>query len=296
MEDLKQFRAQYAPKIDATMVEYLTNCPCNPLLKEAMLYSVEAGGKRLRPLLILAVLQCFNLPIDEAALKVSAAVEYVHTYSLIHDDLPEMDNDDYRRGKLTNHKVYGQAMAVLAGDGLLTLSFNLLANTNLPAELQITLVQALSFAAGAQGMINGQVGDILGEKQKLTLAELKAVHQGKTGALLTYCCQAGGLLAYCTSDQLVQLQAFGAAFGLAFQIYDDILDVIGDEKVLGKAVHKDSEHHKNTYVGLLSLDGAIAALKEAKDQAAKAIDNLQKITNNQYDFTLLLEFLNYFEV
>ncbi|WP_301009762.1 polyprenyl synthetase family protein, partial [Ligilactobacillus agilis] len=163
-ESWNEFAAYYLPKVEACLQDYLSKLAAYPRLKEAMMYSVNAGGKRIRPLLVLAVIKTLNGQLNQASLQVAASLELIHTYSLIHDDLPEMDNDDLRRGKPTNHKVFGQALAVLAGDGLLTTAFELLGQVKLPAETVVQLLNYLAYAAGPQGMVNGQVGDIEGEK------------------------------------------------------------------------------------------------------------------------------------
>ncbi|KRN88672.1 polyprenyl synthetase family protein [Ligilactobacillus ceti] len=293
MNNLSQFMQEYQPLIEKEMVQYLEALDCRPEIKDAMLYSITAGGKRLRPLLTLAVVQSFQGEIQANELKAACALEFIHTYSLIHDDLPEMDNDDLRRGKPTNHKVFGQAMAVLAGDGLLTTAFEWLAQIKLPAEIKLQLIANLAQAAGPAGMINGQVGDILGEQLKLTLTELAAVHHDKTGALLVYACEAGGILSQATAQQNQALRAFGQAFGLAFQIYDDILDVVGTQAELGKAVQKDADHAKNTYPGILGLKGAYQALEETLQAAQQALNQLAQ---TGLDIQLISEFLKYFKM
>lgn len=213
------------PLLEQHMRHYLAQFTENKTLQAAMQYSLEAGGKRIRPLLIMLICQSLEKKIDTDVLSVAGSLEFLHTYSLIHDDLPEMDNDDLRRGKPTNHKVFGQDIAVLAGDALLTEAFGWLAKTKLTPQKRITLVAALAKAAGANGMVAGQTGDILGEKTTLTLSELMQVHKNKTGQLLEYACFAGAILGEATPKQEQALVTFGQKFGLAFQIYDDILDV-----------------------------------------------------------------------
>ena len=196
-------------------------------------------------------------------------------------------------GKPTNHKVYGQAMAVLAGDGLLTTAFEWLSRLELAPAIQIKLVHALSKAAGPEGMVNGQVGDIQGEQHQLTLAQLQRVHRGKTGALIQYACYAGGLLSNVSANQQDALKQFGIQFGLAFQIYDDILDVIGTEAELGKKVHKDQAENKNTYPGLLGLEGA---QKELRHSVQLMRESLEVLHQDGIDISLLADFLNYFKI
>lgn len=293
INNLDELKKELIPQIDQCLDDYLSGLKSYPVLKEAMKYSVDAGGKRLRPLLILAICQTMKDSISKEDLQVASSLELIHTYSLIHDDLPEMDNDDLRRGKPTNHKVYGQAMAVLAGDGLLTTAFEWISHLNLDPEVIVKLVNGLSKAAGPEGMVNGQVGDIEGEKTHLSLEELQKVHRGKTGALIQYACYAGGILSSAKSRQLELLNQFGIQFGLAFQIYDDILDVIGNEEELGKKVHKDQDENKNTYPGLLGLDGAKAELQRSISKMTESLNGLQ---DDGVDIALLSDFLKYFKI
>lgn len=290
---LDNFKANVLPQIDDCLNKYLRELDSYPVLKDAMQYSVKAGGKRLRPLLILAICQILKGSYSQEDVKVASCLELIHTYSLIHDDLPEMDNDDLRRGKPTNHKVYGQAMAVLAGDGLLTLAFQLLSKVSLPSEIIVKLLYSMAKAAGPEGMVNGQVGDIQGEGAQLTLSELQHVHRGKTGALIQYACYAGSLLGNASGNQQVLLSRFGMEYGLAFQIYDDILDVIGTEEKIGKKVHKDSKKNKNTYPGLLRLDGAKCQLNESIDRMESILNLMKK---DEVDPSLLLGFVDYFRI
>lgn len=293
LNTLTAFQAQYLPLLEQNMQSYLYNLNSYPILKEAMLYSVDAGGKRLRPLLVLAVCEALTRKIDESVLGVAASLEFIHTYSLIHDDLPEMDNDDLRRGKPTNHKVFGQAMAVLAGDGLLTTAFERLASIDVSPEIKCQLIADLALAAGPQGMVAGQVGDIEGEHKHLSLTELKVVHAKKTGALLRYACQAGALLGQATPAQSKLLVEFGEKFGLAFQIYDDILDVTSTVEQMGKAVQKDASENKNTFPILLGLAGAYDELTKTLTAARNCLAQLQKM---DVKVNLLTEFLDYFKI
>ena len=287
------FQKKYLPQVEKSLQDYLGQLDTYPRLKEAMTYSVAAGGKRIRPLLILAVVESLGKKITEADLQVAASLELIHTYSLIHDDLPEMDNDDLRRGKPTNHKVFGPALAVLAGDGLLTTAFELLSQVKISASKKVHLLAKLAYAAGPQGMVNGQVGDIEGEKATLSLAQLEKVHSGKTGALLVYACQAGAILTDAQAEILQALEQYGANFGLAFQIYDDILDWVSTKEAMGKAVNKDQAEHKNTYPGILGLDGAYEKLAQVVSEAKQA---LAPLTTAGYDTSLLVELLEYFKV
>lgn len=289
--ELENFQAQQLPQLNHYLESYLANLRGEQTLKDAMSYSVSAGGKRIRPLLILAVCSEAGRDLDEGVYAVASSLELLHTYSLIHDDLPEMDNDDLRRGRLTNHKKFGQAMAVLAGDGLLTTAFECIGKADLNGDTKSKLMTALAVAAGPQGMVSGQVADIEGEKKHLTLRQLQQLHQRKTGALIDYACYAGCVLSGLPADQKEQLHRFAAAFGLAFQIYDDILDVVATKEQLGKAVHKDQAENKNTYPGLVGLEGAYQQLEEAISQAK---DSLAAVRELGLKTELLSGFLDYF--
>ncbi|MFB1080714.1 polyprenyl synthetase family protein [Jeotgalibacillus sp. JSM ZJ347] len=224
-------------------------------LKESMLYSINAGGKRIRPLLLLAVMETFGGE-TEKGLKTAAALEMIHTYSLIHDDLPSMDDDDLRRGLPTNHKVYGEAVAILAGDALLTKSFELVADSSIDPQSKVSIISMLSSASGAEGMVGGQIADIEGENKPLSLEELESVHRRKTGRLLEFAATAGGLLSGLGQNELNQLRQFAEHIGLAFQIRDDILDVEGKVEEIGKPVGSDEGRQKSTYPAILGMDQA----------------------------------------
>lgn len=246
-----------------------------PVIKEAMHYSLEAGGKRIRPLLLFATLDAFgNDP--RKGLFAASALEMVHTYSLIHDDLPSMDDDDLRRGIPTNHKVFGEAIALLAGDALLTYSFELIGkipNEYASPDTKLKLVIALAKAAGTEGMVGGQVADMEGEGKDLTLAELEYIHIHKTGKLLEFSVLAGAIMAGANPDQMESLLAFSYNLGLAFQIQDDILDMVGSQELIGKPVGSDVTNHKSTYPQLLSLEGA---KDELRNQINLSKQNLKK--------------------
>lgn len=262
-------------------------------LASAMRYSLMAGGKRLRPSLTLAVYSMTGGNITSPILRAACAVELIHTYSLIHDDLPAMDNDDLRRSKPTNHRRFGAGMATLAGDGLLTLAFQWLSDNDLPSNIKLQLVKELSIAAGPSGMVAGQAMDIHNEGHQLPLSILKRLHAKKTGALLRYSVLAGGIIAKLPSDQLDLLSEFGKSYGLAFQIYDDIMDVVGSEEEMGKAVHKDKDEQKNTYPNLLGLDGAKKQLNLVLTKAQSIQQQLA--TSISPNFKKLDEFLAYFK-
>lgn len=246
-------------------------------LYESMKYSLMAGGKRLRPMLVLAVLEALEKPL-ERGVPFACALEMIHTYSLVHDDLPAMDDDDLRRGKPTNHKVFGEATAILAGDALLTRAFSLIAESYLahPDVKPITtvnLIAELGKRAGATGMVGGQMADIEGEGQQLSLQQLEFIHRHKTGDLLIAALRGGGYLAEANEQQMDALTQYGVCIGLAFQIQDDILNVEGNAEQLGKAVGSDEERQKATYPSLLGLaeskDRLQALIEEAKSVLTK---------------------------
>ncbi|TWT26123.1 polyprenyl synthetase family protein [Planomicrobium sp. CPCC 101110] len=272
--NLSQFRKHYEPLIQNEMTSLIASLAIPQSLKEAMNYSLQAGGKRIRPILLLAVIEEFGVQHPDA-LKVAAAIEMIHTYSLIHDDLPSMDDDDLRRGMPTNHVVYGEALAILAGDALLTYSFGVVARLeHVSSGDKIRLIDLMSVSSGAEGMVGGQVLDIEGEEKKLTLEELEQVHRLKTGALLTYSILAGAILAQASAEEIVALSRFGEHLGLAFQIQDDILDVTGTSEELGKTAGKDESSEKSTYPSLLTLPKAKEKLEYHAAEALKAIDSL----------------------
>ena len=247
-------------------------------LIEAILYSVQAGGKRIRPLILLELVEAFGQELQQAHFQVAAALELVHTGSLIHDDLPAMDDDDYRRGRLTNHKKFGEAMAILAGDSLFLDPFGLIAMADLPSQVKVALISELSLAAGSFGMVAGQVLDMQGEGQVISLEDLKTIHANKTGKLLTYPFVAAGLIVQ--AEQFVQekLRRIGELLGLAFQVRDDILDVTASFEELGKTPQKDLATAKSTYPALLGIDGAKLFFNQTLDEALEILKALEEKT------------------
>lgn len=250
--------------------------PLGGRIVEAMRYSATAGGKRLRPLLVLAGGEYVGMPADRLR-PAALAVEYLHTYSLIHDDLPAMDNDDWRRGRLTNHKVFGEALAILAGDALLTESFSKLAGLAAKGFDPGHVLEAIgrfAAAAGAAGLIAGQTADLAAEHQRIGLLELEALHAKKTGALFQASCQ---LAAWLTGDEVeaARLERFGWHFGLAFQIVDDILNVVGDASVMGKATGTDASLGKATYPGLVGIDASWQLARRHQQAAGEALGGRQ---------------------
>jgi len=245
------------------------------VLEESMIYSLIGGGKRIRPVLALAAAKATGGDV-ESILPAACALELIHTYSLIHDDLPAMDNDDYRRGRLSNHKVFGEGKAILAGDGLLTYAFELIAQpiNEVPADRQLRVIREVARAAGPEGMVGGQVADLEAEGKNLTLPEIEQIHRMKTGAMLVVSARLGAILAGGTEEKIEALTRYAQAIGLAFQIKDDILDLEGDSKTLGKPAHSDLQQHKSTYPSLLGLEGAKAELKARTSDAHAALETL----------------------
>ena len=249
-----------------------------PKLRDAMFYSVEGGGKRLRPCLVLAVCEMLGGDIQNA-LPIACALEMIHTYSLIHDDLPCMDDDDMRRGRPSNHKVFGEAMAVLAGDGLLSFAFEIMLAHALKTGDRGVLAAACEVAlrAGARGMVTGQAADIEYEGSRITTEEtLRFIHRHKTADMLEAAVAAGALTAGADDDTLRALRLYSEKMGLLFQITDDILDVSGDPALMGKTLGKDAEQGKLTYVGLLGLEGAQKAAARAAEEAKDAVRGVKE--------------------
>lgn len=286
-EKLKQFMNEHLHRINLELEEQVERLVSPQSLKDSMLYSLKAGGKRIRPLFVIAVADMF-LNRQKEVYTVGAAVEMIHTYSLIHDDLPSMDNDDLRRGKPTNHVVFGEALATLAGDALNTLAFGVLARMeNVTPEKKVELINLLSIASGAEGMVGGQVLDIEGEKRLLNLAELEQVHVNKTGAILRFSIESGAVLSDASDEDRQALREFAHHIGLAFQIQDDILDVEGTSEQLGKTAGKDEASNKSTYPSLLTMDGAKEKLNEHYQLALSALERISA------DTSLLKEFASY---
>ena len=225
-------------QIDQTVIDYYSKKAVSDSLVESILYSVQAGGKRIRPLLLLELVEAFGLPLQSAHFQVASALEMIHTGSLIHDDLPAMDDDDYRRGRLTNHKKFGEAMAILAGDSLFLDPYGLIAVAELPSQVKVNLIMELSQAAGTFGMVGGQALDMEGEGCQLDLKELQTIHAHKTGKLLAFPFVAAGLLVQVDKGVQAKLRQIGELIGLAFQVRDDILDVTASFEELGKTPQK----------------------------------------------------------
>lgn len=248
----------------------------SPDLIEAILYSVEVGGKRIRPLIFLEILEGFGIELTEGHFDVAAALEMIHTGSLIHDDLPAMDDDDYRRGRLTSHKKFDEATAILAGDSLFLDPFGLVADTALSADIKVRLIAELSQASGTYGMVGGQMLDMKGEERKLNLSELQLIHTNKTGKLLTFPVVAAGIVAKLAANDLKSLREAGSLVGLAFQVRDDILDVTATFEEIGKTPKKDLLADKATYPSLLGLEKSYDILNRSIDQALAIFQKLSE--------------------
>jgi geranylgeranyl diphosphate synthase type II len=285
---LDQYLAQRSALVDAALGRFLPAATVKPAtLHKAMRYSLFAGGKRLRPILALAAAEACGGAID-AALPHACAVECIHTYSLIHDDLPCMDDDDLRRGRPTNHKVFGEGIAVLAGDALLTIAFEILSHAAPTRRYDVTtLVRELATAAGSRWLIAGQVLDLEGEGKATSARDLKFIHQSKTAALLTTSIRLGAMSANASEAKLEALTAFGQALGLAFQVIDDILDVTQTSAKLGKSAGKDVAAQKATYPAVFGLERSRAEARRLTQAARKAVGPLGK------DSTPLLALADY---
>lgn len=245
---------------------------------QAMKYSLENGGKRLRPIFCLEFAQCCGCD-KETALDFACAVEYIHTYSLIHDDLPCMDNDDYRRGKPSCHKMFGEATALLAGDALLTHAFGLIAGARISDDKKVAAVKVLSSKSGVPGMIGGQVIDLKYESEHPGISQLLFVHSLKTGALISSACMLGCIAGGANDEQIRAAGVFANNLGIAFQIKDDILDVVGDSAVLGKPVGSDASNSKTTYV---TVNGIEKSQQDVEMYTAEAVLALSVFNNTEF--------------
>lgn len=261
----------YLTKIEEDLERRSRQFPEEPQQKlfDAMRYSLLAGGKRLRPIMVLEFCQMCGGDVEKA-MPLAAAIEMIHTYSLIHDDLPCMDNDDFRRGNPTNHRVYGEAIAILAGDSLLTGAFEAVASANLPSQPRVDAVRVLAQCAGGCGMVGGQVLDIMSEERECTRQEILDIQSRKTGALIRAACMMGVIAGGGDEQRLAAAGSFADHLGLAFQIRDDMLDVVGSAEKLGKSVGTDAE--KNTFVRLYGLERCESLVQEHTDAALQSLD------------------------
>lgn len=265
--------------VESALEEFYGDQQLAANLREAVLYSIHAGGKRIRPYLLLEVLESLQVPITIAHAQVAAALEMIHTGSLIHDDLPAMDDDDFRRGRLTNHKKFGEALAILAGDALFLDPYALIAQADLPNEIKVDLIATLSLSSGSMGMVAGQVLDMEGEGKHLNLEELQTIHANKTGKLLAFPFQAAGVIAGLDENLQKQLKTVGELIGLAFQVRDDILDVTASFEEIGKTPQKDLQAEKSTYPALLGLDEAKVFCNRSLDQANEKLDVISQLVD-----------------
>jgi geranylgeranyl diphosphate synthase type II len=275
--DIHAYLDQQRQRVDQFLEQSLPDTLRDPeKLYESMRYSLLGGGKRVRPILTIAAAQALGYDND-AMLPFAASLEFVHTYSLIHDDLPAMDDDDYRRGRLTNHKVFGDGMAILAGDALLTMAFELCSRDEgdhvLTVGQQLTIVRELAFGSGHQGMVGGQVMDILAENQEVELAQLQKIHSHKTGQLIRAAVRIGGIIGGASSMQLQSLTGYAEDIGLAFQIADDVLNMVGTREELGKDAGTDEKRGKKTYPSFFGIDGARQLGNECVERALNRLES-----------------------
>lgn len=276
-QEFTQFTSQCRARVDSALDQYLPLAQDPTQLRAAMRYSLFNGGKRVRPILAYAAALAVKPGIDLNLIDpIAAALECLHSYSLVHDDLPAMDDDDLRRGKPTCHIAFTEATAILAGDGLQTLAFNLLTTTDLPAATQIKLIRQLAQGSGVDGMVLGQAIDLAAVDRQLDLVQLETMHRHKTGALIRASVAMGAISAGADDNQLAALDGYAAAIGLAFQVQDDILDVTSDTATLGKQQGADIARNKPTYVSLLGLDAAKAKAGELYRQALGALSGFDE--------------------
>ncbi len=278
--DIEKYLAQKREAVDRYLEEHLPPVGTSPaMLHEAIRYSLLAGGKRIRPILTIAAAEAIGPP-PASLLPVACAFEFIHTYSLIHDDLPAMDNDDFRRGKPTNHKVYGEGMAILAGDGLQTMAFEWCSRPDLVTDVdprrQVQIIAELALGSGNEGMVGGQVLDIQAENQDIELEELQHIHAHKTGKLIRAAVRAGALLSGANVTQFEQLTGYAEDIGLAFQIADDVLNVTGTREELGKDANTDVERGKQTYPSFYGLEGAKKLAQECADRAIARLNGFDE--------------------
>ena len=272
---IKDYLEEKRQGVDAFLESVIPPVDTPPIkLHEAIRYSLFAGGKRVRPILTVATAEAFGSP-PASIWPIAASLELIHTYSLIHDDLPSMDNDDFRRGKPTNHKVYGEAMAILAGDALLTLAFDICSRSDLVKDLspiqQVHVIQELALGSGNIGMVGGQVFDIQAEGQDIDLPTLQNIHKHKTGMLIRAAVRMGGIVAQARPTQFEALTGYAEEIGLAFQVADDVLNVTGTREELGKNPNTDAERGKKTYPTFLGIEGASTF---ATDCVQRALNHL----------------------
>jgi len=274
--DIQRYLERQQEKIDRFLDQTVPDSQALPkILYESMRYSLLGGGKRIRPILTLAAAEAVGSQ-DDNILPFAAALEFIHTYSLVHDDLPAMDNDDFRRGRSTNHKAFGEGMAILAGDALLTMAFELCSNPTLkdcvPQDRQVQIIHELAVGSGHGGMVGGQVLDIQAENQDIDLVSLQTIHNFKTGRLIRAAVRIGGIFGGSTSSQLDSLTGYSEDIGLAFQIADDVLNMTGTREELGKDAGTDAKRGKKTYPTFYGVEGARELAEQCIRRAIKRLD------------------------
>jgi farnesyl diphosphate synthase len=292
VDQFQEWVASHSKRTEVALDQLLDSAQTNPArLHEAMRYAAQGGGKRIRPLLVYAAGQLGDTENQqkETALDAAAvAIECIHAYSLVHDDLPCMDDDDLRRGRPTVHKAFDEATALLVGDALQTRAFEILANAQCGVDVRLLMISALAAASGSRGMAGGQAIDLESVGKKLDLAGLKQMHAMKTGALLSCAVELGGIAAGLNPTQMGHLQDYSQALGLAFQIVDDVLDATADSQTLGKTAGKDAINDKPTYVTLMGLDYAQKTAKELQETAIKSLDSFGSHAQSLKDLAFLV--------
>ncbi|ERT68412.1 polyprenyl synthetase family protein [Cetobacterium somerae] len=273
MKMLKNYLKTKRELVDSNIEYHLNKLEYPNVIAEGMRYSVLNGGKRLRPILLLMVLELFDKKID-LGLPIAVAIEMIHSYSLVHDDLPALDNDDYRRGKLTTHKKFGEAEAILIGDALLTHSFSVITDETkgVASDKLVKIIGMVSRYAGINGMIGGQTVDIESEKKKVSLETLKYIHENKTGKLIKLPVEIGAIISEATEEEYKALENYADGIGLAFQIKDDILDIEGDFEKIGKPIGSDLELEKTTYPSIFGIEKSKEILKEVISDAKRSLN------------------------
>ena len=290
-QDLNDLRNVFETELDKHI--RLLQTPIEML--KPMIYSLKGGGKRLRPLLLLAILNAESEKHMKKGATTAVALEFIHTYSLIHDDLPAMDNDDLRRGQPTAHIKFDEATAILAGDALLTDAFSLISDdSKLKSKQKVKIISLLSSAAGSHGMVAGQLGDMQAENKEITLEELNRIHEFKTGKLFTFATQAAAIIGEFSPEIEELLVSFGETFGVLYQIHNDLLDVIDDSTLSGKGHSSDEFNKKSTYPNLLGLEESKEVLGQEREKAEKIIEKITKLSGT--DYSILNKFLSFTDI
>ncbi len=284
---MNNFDAVFSDEKDAVEKIIYGYCPDKfgkqSLIFEAMNYSVKAGGKRLRPILMLETFKLFGED-DEKVYPFMAAIEFIHTYSLVHDDLPAMDDDEFRRGQKTTHAKFGEDIGILAGDGLLNMAYEIMSEAVVDNPSAAKAMAVIAKKAGAYGMVGGQTVDVVNEGKNLDIETINYIHNLKTAALIEASMMAGAILGGATEEQVLQVESIAKNIGMAFQIQDDILDVTGDEEKLGKPVLSDEKNEKETYITLIGLE---ESKQKVKDLSNLAIDGIKTLGDNEFLVTLV---------